>query len=630
MVQSLRMNCLISQEWICSHLFNNLKIMKNFLYSICLSFLTILTITGCDDWTESNLKSNLRTVHASFENGMTRVGIEQAHDSRDMITKWQENDKIHVIISKGNDIVDIGSVPVHDISPDGKSCVFQYALPDGFDPYGEGYNLLCFTENCNPKIKDVDIFYNASLPRMPIRQFKAPMMFDAYVKEDNSFGVFRHFGTYELMHVTNNTDKDISFQLSDFNVSTWWYKKGGLSIRQWDNSYVTDLSYEEKPLSPSVTIPAHGTDMVVSWYIPNGKTIENAQIVANIDGQYVYSSNTISSKVTLCTGIAYHMYATWDGKELRFGKGDIHEQKVIKVEPTEIDFGKVAVGTTKTEHFTVSNVGNLELTFKVSEQHKEIDIPESGKEFTLAPGKNKTFDVTYTPTNPHGGNGAAVRVFSDAENGTQNVRISGQGVEGTPQAYNTCPDSNHPHLIDLGLPSGTKWACCNVGADAPESYGSYYAWGETKEKDVYNWSTYIHCDGTMETCHDLGSDIAGTKYDVAHVQWGGSWVLPSKEQLYELWNNCTSEWTTLNGVNGRRFTGSNSGTIFLPAAGHRWDSILFEAGIIGFYWSSTQSPSYSDGAYLLEFVKGGERWDDYIYDDYDNRDDGVTVRPVSK
>ena len=114
--------------------------------------------------------------------------------------------------------------------------------------------------------------------------------------------------------------------------------------------------------------------------------------------------------------------------------------------------------------------------------------------------------------------------------------------DGTPQTHLFCPDDNHPHMIDLGLPSGTKWACSNVDDDAtkqsPTNYGSYYAWGETKEKKVYDWSTYIHCDGTLETCHDIGSDIGGTQYDVAHVKWGGNWQMPTRKQIEELIEKC--------------------------------------------------------------------------------------------
>lgn len=83
-----------------------------------------------------------------------------------------------------------------------------------------------------------------------------------------------------------------------------------------------------------------------------------------------------------------------------------------------------------------------------------------------------------------------------------------------------CPDNNHPHAIDLGLPSGTKWSCCNVDAIKPEDYGGYYAWGEIEEQKAYDWTTYIHCNGSWESCKEIGSPISGTKYDVAHMKWG--------------------------------------------------------------------------------------------------------------
>ncbi len=210
------------------------------------------------------------------------------------------------------------------------------------------------------------------------------------------------------------------------------------------------------------------------------------------------------------------------------------------------------------------------------------------------------------------------------------IGASVRPIVSQPQTYLTCPDDHHPHLIDLGLPSGTKWACCNVDDDAskqtPTNYGSYYAWGETEEKNNYNWRTYTHCDGSEDTCHDLGSDIAGTQYDVAHVKWGGSWVMPTHDQKMELLDNCTYELTTVNGVNGGRFTSkTNGGSIFLPAAGYRWGDYLSRAGMYGDYWSSTQHPSYSYDAYYLFFGSGGTLWDSG-----DHRYYGFTVRPVSR
>lgn len=92
---------------------------------------------------------------------------------------------------------------------------------------------------------------------------------------------------------------------------------------------------------------------------------------------------------------------------------------------------------------------------------------------------------------------------------------------------NICPDRNHPHAIDLGI--GVKFACCNVGASAPWEYGGYYAWGETKVKSDYEENSYkYYVDGYYKS---LGYDIAGTAYDVAHVNWGGNWRMPTIDQL---------------------------------------------------------------------------------------------------
>ena len=190
----------------------------------------------------------------------------------------------------------------------------------------------------------------------------------------------------------------------------------------------------------------------------------------------------------------------------------------------------------------------------------------------------------------------------------------------------SCPDDNHPHAIDLGLPSGTKWACCNVGADKPEAYGGYYAWGETEEKSNYDWSTYIHCDGSAGTCHDLGSDIAGTQYDVAHEKWGSSWVVPSTEQQNELRDNCTFERTTVNGVKGEKFTSkTNGGSIFLPGAGIRNLTDIYgtdDSDSEGYYWSASLYPSDSSLACGMYFGSDGAKWG------CDLRYDGLSVRPV--
>ena len=219
----------------------------------------------------------------------------------------------------------------------------------------------------------------------------------------------------------------------------------------------------------------------------------------------------------------------------------------------------------------------------------------------------------------------------------------------TPKTYLNCPDDNHPHMIDLGLPSGTKWACCNVGASSPEAYGGYYAWGEISEKEMYSDVTYQYCTGEdtdgdgwydqnwqwqnigyYKGVDEYGRDIydiADTQYDVAHVRWGGSWMMPSWNQIEELANSCTFTWTTINGVKGAQFIGPSGGKIFLPAAGGRYGYILDSNGIHAGYWSSIRRPGLSYGAYFLYFNASNVNWSTY----FDSRRiRGFPVRPISK
>ncbi|MBO4964019.1 MAG: hypothetical protein J6C65_03655 [Prevotella sp.] len=206
------------------------------------------------------------------------------------------------------------------------------------------------------------------------------------------------------------------------------------------------------------------------------------------------------------------------------------------------------------------------------------------------------------------------------------VKIMGKELRAVPSTKFpdcfTCPDGNHPHAIDLGLPSGTKWCCCNVGASTPEGYGGYYAWGETSEKSVYNWETYAFYDNANGNYINIGSDISGTQYDVATVRMGAPWRMPTHEQQVELMTCCKRTWTQQNGVNGILFTGPNGGQVFFPAAGRRWSGDLSSAGSFGFYWSSSLNPYYGNSACNLDFNSGNWNW--YNYD----RGYGQSVRPV--
>ena len=194
-------------------------------------------------------------------------------------------------------------------------------------------------------------------------------------------------------------------------------------------------------------------------------------------------------------------------------------------------------------------------------------------------------------------------------------------------------DAGHEY-VDLGLPSGLKWATCNVGANNPWEYGGYYAWGETEEKSNYSWSTYKWCNGSYDsltkycTSSSYGTvdnkTVLDPEDDVAHVKWGGSWRMPTKAELDELRNNCTWNWTTLNGVNGYTVTGPNGNSIFLPAAGYRYGSEAYYRGVYGSFWSSSLYSSDSNFAYYLYFYSDFHDWNSSL------RNYGRSVRPVSE
>ena len=213
------------------------------------------------------------------------------------------------------------------------------------------------------------------------------------------------------------------------------------------------------------------------------------------------------------------------------------------------------------------------------------------------------YNKTGNPTNTNGtqvyvgrlsyfSDGIFLSELSDLEKNTTYYYCSyyytdGEYIYGETKSFKTkdgltyCPDGNHPHMIDLGLPSGTKWACCNVGATKPEDYGGYYHFGEVSSA-------------------------------------------PSLDQIKELLNKCSYSWATLNGVRGGKFKGPNGGTIFLPAAGLVRKGELYYVGSYGDFWSSTPSDEYY--AYYLYFCSTYAGW----YNDWssDRRYYELSVRPV--
>ena len=190
-----------------------------------------------------------------------------------------------------------------------------------------------------------------------------------------------------------------------------------------------------------------------------------------------------------------------------------------------------------------------------------------------------------------------------------------------------------PEYVDLGL--SVKWATCNVGASKPEESGDYFAWGETTTKSTYSWSTYTYCKGSSTTLTKYNcSSGYGTldnkttlelSDDVAAINWGGAWRMPTDAEITELREQCTWTWITQNGIKGYRVTSKkNSNSIFLPAASYCY-VYGFYTSDSGNYWSSSLNTDNSYNAWSLYFnsdkVRRGDTYITYRY--Y-----GYSVRPV--
>ena len=195
---------------------------------------------------------------------------------------------------------------------------------------------------------------------------------------------------------------------------------------------------------------------------------------------------------------------------------------------------------------------------------------------------------------------------------------------------------NGYEYVDLGLPSGTKWATCNVGAFKPSDAGLYFQWGDTKGytkeqvgtgngQKKFSWTDYKwnpNGDGKTFTKYTNPGDTLELEDDAAHINMGGDWHIPTPDQIKELTANTTSTWTTQDGVNGRLFTSSNGKSIFIPAAGSAWNGSVQSSGGRGYVWSSVLNTNDVNIGQYLGFFSG------FVYLGDFNRYLGLSVRGV--
>lgn len=183
--------------------------------------------------------------------------------------------------------------------------------------------------------------------------------------------------------------------------------------------------------------------------------------------------------------------------------------------------------------------------------------------------------------------------------------------------------------VDLGLPSGIKWANTNVGASTPDESGSYFGWGETRTKSDYSYANNATTDKNKTKLLAMGvidnSGILTPSHDAAHVNWGGSWRMPTDKEFEELKENCQWTWIELNENFGWKVIGPNGNSIFIPAAGIYYGTYNGKDGDSGYYWSSSLSSMSDTDSVSFEFGCANS-----FVSSSDRRFGGQSIRAVSK
>lgn len=419
----------------------------------------------------------------------------------------------------------------------------------------------------------------------------------------------------------------------DFKYGDLYYKIIGTNTVEVTSKYNTD------PHNAGVTI--------TSVAIPNVVTYKGITYRVVAIGDYAFCGCFSLASVTIPNSVT------------RIGEFAFHECKklaYISVPNTVTKIGDCAfISCSSLTSFTIPNgVTKIEdCLFCYCSSLASVTIPNS-----VITIEGQAFDGCSSLTSiviPNGVTSIGWWAFQNCKSlwtihytGTEaqwnNITKGKYWKDGTPatiicSAKSATPSRSNIHngheYVDLGL--SVKWATCNVGANKPEEYGDYFAWGEVKPKEVYDWSTYKWCDGSEESLtkyngyFDISFELELSD-DVAHTNWGGDWRMPTAEDFIELMGQCTWTRATLNGVKGRKVTGPNGNSIFLPDAGIRKGDWC--GGKIGAYWSSwpTSIGVESNGseAYHLHWLplELVELDGDGKYIDPLDRCVGCSVRPV--
>jgi len=386
----------------------------------------------------------------------------------------------------------------------------------------------------------------------------------------------------------------------------------------------SEYTYRDTPIQPVPTVTAadgtvltEGTDYTLTYSDPTGRIPGQQSVtITATSGTYV-GSQTISYTVVRDSSLP----------ELQLG--DVNYDDTLTIADVTL-LVNMALGRVATNDLSDVN-GDGSVTTEDAAMlvaiilGKPYSLTLSATSLCLKAGKSQQLTTTFTPA------GEYTQTLEWTTSNAEVATVSSEGVVTavgsgscvvTCSAYGltaTCEVSVYSadDYVDLGLPSGTLWAKCNVGATEPKGYGSYFAWGETQPKATYTSANYTKSGITAMTAAD----------DAATVNWGAAWQMPTKAEMEELFNSTytTQEWTTENGITGVRITSkANGNSIFLPATGYYSDyTYAMNTNYSIYYWTSTLYSRYTANAYHLY---GNKNSTPYV--DAGSRYYGYSVRPV--
>lgn len=433
-----------------------------------------------------------------------------------------------------------------------------------------------------------------------------PTISDNHTSDGNGTGSF----TSNLTNLTANTTYYVRAYATNENGTSYGEQKSFTTLQNIElptvtTADVTDITQNTAVSGGNVTDDGGAAVTVrgVCWSKDPNPTIDNS-FISNGNGT---GSFTIEiSGLTSATTYYVRAYAT-NSEGTSYG-----EQKTF----TTLQYIQLPTVTTT----IVTNVTSTTAT-------SGGNVTDDGGATVTARGVcwSTSPDPTIDDNKTTDGNGMGAftsQLTNLTHSTTYYIRAYATNSEGTSYGeqkyFSTLSDGmiNGHQYVDLGLSSGLKWATCNIGADSPEDYGNYYAWGETETKAEYTEDNSV-------TYGQQLNDISGNaQYDAAAANWGGSWRMPTRDEITELMYNCSWTPETQNGVDGFKVTGNNGNYIFIPASGYRDGSSSYIYGEC-YYWSSTPHQYSSDYSYIL--------YSDYEYqsEDMNYRYRGLTIRPVS-